>query len=150
MTADLHFEDFSAGQGFVLGPHRVTREAVIDFAQEFDPQPFHLDEEAARASVLGGLSASGWHTTSILMRLMCDAFLTQSAVLGSNGMEELKWPRPVHVGDVLSGRCEIMSVRASASKPGIGIVTFHSMLQAQDGEERISLTGMVFMRRRGA
>lgn len=150
MTAGLHFEDFSEGQSFVLGPHLVTREAVIDFAQEFDPQPFHLDEEAARASVLGGLSASGWHTTSILMRLMCDAFLTQSAVLGSSGMEDLKWPRPVHVGDVLSGRCEITCVRASASKPGIGIVTFRSALQAQDCDERISLTGMVFMRRRVA
>lgn len=148
MPDQLHFEDFQPGQSFSLGPHTVTREAIIAFAEEFDPQPFHLDEAAATASILGGLAASGWHSTAITMRLMCDACLSRSSILGSSGMEEVKWLSPVLAGDVLSGDFTITSTRASASRPGIGIVNFTSKLAGADGMPKIEMTGMFFMRRR--
>jgi acyl dehydratase len=144
----LHLEDFAAGQIFALGPHKITTEEILAFAREFDPQPFHMDEEAARNSVLGGLAASGWHVTCLLTRFMCDAVLTRSAVLGSSGMDEVKWLRPVLVDDVLSGEMLITGARPSQSKPGVGIMTFESFLTGQDGERRTELKGMVFVRRR--
>jgi acyl dehydratase len=149
MSNLLHFEDYAAGQTFALGPHEVTAEAIIAFAREFDPQPFHLDEAAARNSLLGGLAASGWHSTAMLMRLMCDACLSRSAILGSSGMDEVKWLSPVLAGDVLSGSFAITGTRASASRPGIGIVNFTSKLEAT-GTPRLEMTGMFFMRARAA
>ena len=148
MSELLHFEDFREGQHFALGPHTVSRDAIIAFAQEFDPQPFHLDEKTAEASILGGLAASGWHSTAITMRLMCDACLSRSSILGSSGMEEVKWLSPVLAGDVLSGDFTITSTRASASRPGIGIVNFTSKLAGADGTPKIEMMGMFFMRRR--
>jgi acyl dehydratase len=144
----LHLEDFAAGQTFPLGPYKITVEEIVAFAREFDPQSFHIDEEAARDSVLGGLAASGWHTTCLLTRLMCDAVLTRSAVLGSSGMDEVKWLKPVLSGDVLSGDMRVTEARPSLSRPGVGIMTFESFLIGQDGEKRTELKGMVFMRRR--
>jgi acyl dehydratase len=144
----LHLEDFSAGQKFALGPKKITADEIIAFAREFDPQPFHVDEQAARNSVLGGLAASGWHTTCLLTRLMCDAILTRSAILGSSGMDEVKWLRPVLVGDVLSGEMLVTGARPSGSKPGVGIVTFESFLVGQDDERRTELKGMFFVQRR--
>jgi len=144
----LHLEDFAAGQIFALGPRSITANEIIAFAREFDQQPFHVDEEAARNSVLGGLAASGWHTTCLLTRLMCDAVLTRSAVLGSSGMDEVRWLRPVLVGDVLSGEMHVTGTRPSGSKAGLGILTFESFLAGQDGEKRTELKGMVFVRRR--
>lgn len=143
-----HLEDFAAGQEFALGPYKITADEIMAFAREFDPQPFHVDEEAARNSVLGALAASGWHTTCLLTRLMCDAVLTRSAVLGSGGMDEVKWLKPVLVGDVLSGEMLVTGARPSGSKPSLGIVTFESFLTGQDGEKRTELKGMVFVRRR--
>ena len=148
MSELFHFEDFSAGQNFALGPHTVTAEAIIAFAREFDPQPFHLDEAAARNSLLGGLAASGWHSYSLCIRLMCDAVLTNSAVLGSSGMEEVKWLQPVLAGDELSGEMKVTAARPSNSRPGIGIVNFVSTLNDQQGTAKIEVTGMVFIRRR--
>ena len=150
MSELFHFEDFSAGQSFALGPHTVTAEAIIAFAREFDPQPFHLDEAAARNSLLGGLAASGWHSYSLCIRLMCDAVLTNSAVLGSSGMEEVKWLQPVLAGDVLSGAMRVTAVRVSESRPGLGIVKFISTLNDYHGTAKIEVTGMVFIRRRSA
>lgn len=148
MTSLLHFEDFSAGQTFMLGPLVVTREAIIEFATEFDPQPFHLDEEAGRQSILGGLAASGWHTSAILLRLICDACLSQSAVLGSSGMDEVKWLKPVLADDILNGEFSILTVRRSNSRPGVGILNFSSFLQNESGERKIEMAGMFFMRTR--
>lgn len=150
MSGLLHFEDFAAGQVHALGPHHVTAEAIIAFAKEFDPQPFHLDEKAARQSILGGLAASGWHTTAMLMRLMCDACLSRSAILGSSGMDEIKWLAPVLAGDVLTGTFTITGTRASSSRPGIGIVTFTSTLAKASDTSCIEMTGMFFMRARAA
>lgn len=148
MSDRLHFEDFTAGQTFNLGPHTVTAEAIIAFASEFDAQPFHLDDAAAKASILGGLAASGWHTCAITVRLMCDAVLSNSEILGSSGMDEVKWLAPVLVGDELSGTFTITSARPSSSRPGLGIVNFVSTLHNQSGVEKTEMRGMFFMRRR--
>lgn len=150
MSEVLHFEDFHEGQTFTLGPHTVTAAAIVAFARTFDPQPFHLDEEAAEASILGGLAASGWHSTAMLMRLMCDACLSRSAILGSSGMDEVKWLAPVVAGDVLSGTFTITGTRASTSRPGIGIVNFRSALVDTAGTQKIEMTGMFFMRNNAA
>lgn len=150
MSEVLHFEDFHEGQTFALGPHTVTAAAIVAFARTFDPQPFHLDEEAAEASILGGLAASGWHSTAMLMRLMCDACLSRSAILGSSGMDEVKWLAPVLAGDVLSGTFTITGTRASTSRPGIGIVNFTSALADTAGTPKIEMTGMFFMRSKAA
>jgi acyl dehydratase len=142
---ELYFEDFQLGQVFVLGPMEVTKTAVVDFALEFDPQPFHLDEEAAAASILGGLSASGWHTSSMLLRLICDACLSRSAVLGSSGMDAVKWLKPVLVGETLSGEFTVTSKRLSESRPGVGILNFAAFLRNQNSEGKIEMNGMFFM-----
>lgn len=141
------FEDFHAGQVITLGPRLIAREEIIEFANQFDPQPFHLDQDDARASLLGGLAASGWHTCSVLIRMICDAVLSNSAVLGSRGMDEVKWLNPVHAGDVLSGAMTILTARSSNSRPGVGILNFSSMLVDQRGKLKIEMSGMFFMRK---
>jgi acyl dehydratase len=145
VTSLLHFEDFHEGQRFALGPREITGEEIISFATEFDPQPFHLDEAAAQDSILGGLAASGWHSTSLLLRLICDAFLSRSAVMGSSGMDDVKWLKPVLAGDILTGAIEIKSLRNSASRPGTGIMKFDAHLADQHGTLKIQMTGMFFM-----
>jgi acyl dehydratase len=120
----FYFEDFSVGQVAEYGPRRVSREEIVAFATQFDPQPMHLDEEAARHTMLGGLGASGWHTCGIMMRLIADGFLLDTASMGSPGIEELNWLKPVRPGDTLTVRGTVQSVRASQSKPDRGFVTF--------------------------
>jgi acyl dehydratase len=149
LSGVLHFEDFHPGQVFGLGPKLVTKDEIVAFAKEFDPQPFHLDEETANASVLGGLAASGWHTCSMLIRLSCDAFLSRSAVLGSRGMDEVKWLKPVYDGDELSGEFRVTGLRQSESRPGVGILKFVAFLANETGERKIEMAGMFFMRMSG-
>jgi acyl dehydratase len=146
----LHFEDFHEGQIFQLGPHTVTRDDIVAFASEFDPQPFHLDEEAARTSILGGLSASGFHTASIAIRMICDAFLSRSAVLGSSGMDEIRWMKPVYADDELKGTLRIENLRPSSSRAERGIMKFTCMLGDRTGQAKCTIAGMFFMRRRNA
>ncbi|NBD21801.1 dehydratase [Aquabacterium fontiphilum] len=105
-----------------FGPRRIERDEVIDFARQFDPQPFHLSEEAGKASLFGGLAASGWHTAGIVMRLMCDGFLLDSSSLGSPGLESLRWLKPVLVGDELRARMTVLASRPMKSKPHVGLV----------------------------
>jgi acyl dehydratase len=121
----FYFEDFSVGQVAEYGPRRVSREEIVAFAAQFDPQPMHLDEEAARHTMLGGLGASGWHTCGIVMRLIADGFLLDTASMGSPGISELKWLKPVRPGDALTVRGTVQGARASQSKPDRGFVTFH-------------------------
>ena len=97
------FEDFVEGGSIDLGAKDVTAEEIVEFAGEFDPQPMHLDEAAGKASILGGLSASGWHTCAIFMRLICDAFLLDSTSQGAPGVDRIKWKKPVLAGDRLTG-----------------------------------------------
>jgi acyl dehydratase len=142
------FEDFIPGEVTTFGAYEVTKAEVIDFASQFDPQPFHLDEEAGRASMLGGLAASGWHSCSILMRLMFDGFMNGSTSIGSPGIDEVRWLKPVFPGDVLSVRQEILEARPSASKPDRGVVRFRFQLMNQKGEVVMEQTNPIFFARR--
>lgn len=121
-TPTVYWEDFEPGHTREYGPVEVTKEAIIRFATEFDPQPFHLSEEAGQASLFGGLAASGWHTASMVMRLMCDGFLNQSSSLGSPGLDSLKWLKPVLAGDSLRARLNVLEKRPMNSKPHVGLV----------------------------
>jgi acyl dehydratase len=105
-----------------FGAMPVTREAILAFAGQFDPQPFHLDDAAAEASLFGKLSASGWHTCAMAMRMMCDAYLLESSSLGSPGIDNLRWTKPVHPGDTLSVRLTTLDARPMASRPSVGLV----------------------------
>ncbi|MDQ0321234.1 acyl dehydratase [Pararhizobium capsulatum DSM 1112] len=130
----LHFEDFSPGRRFDYLPRPVQTAEIVAFAREFDPQPMHLDEEAGKKSILGGLAASGWHTSSIGMRMMIDAFLGDSTSQGSPGIEFMDWKRPVITGDILSGYSIVLDARPLRSKPGLGVVRFRNEIVNQRGE----------------
>lgn len=133
-----------------FGHTEVTREAVLDFARSFDPQPFHLDEAAATRSLFGKLCASGWHTCAMAMRMMCDAYLLESASLGSPGLEKLRWLKPVFPGDVLSMRLEVTDARPLASKPGVGLVHTRWAVLNQHDEPVMTMEGFGMFRRRPA
>ena len=113
----LYFEDFEEGQVYELGEKTLTKEEIVAFAREYDPQPFHVDEEAAKGSAFGGLIASGWHTAAIFMRLYADAVLSRAESMGSPGVEELRWLKPVRPGDTLSARLTVLDAAPSASRP---------------------------------
>ncbi|MDE1158095.1 MAG: MaoC family dehydratase [Neorhizobium sp.] len=134
MAIDYHFEDFTPGRIFALAEKTVTAHEVIAFAREFDPQPMHLSEEAGRASILGGLSASGWHTGSIFMRMMYDGWLSRSSSEGAPGIDVMEWKRPVLAGDTLSGQSTVIEARPLRSRPGIGLVKFLHEVRNQHGE----------------
>lgn len=138
----LHYEDFPEGTVRELGAYQVTREEVIAFAREFDPQDFHLDEGAGRASALGALAASGWHTCGMLMRMMCDGYLNETAGMGSPGVDEIKWLKPVFPGETLIGRMTVIAARVSNSRPGMGLVTMRWEAFNEVGERKIEATGI--------
>jgi len=145
-----YWEDFEQGQVYDLGAHRMTREDILDFARRFDPQPFHVDEEAARRGPFGGLIASGWHTASVLMRLYVDAVLADTDSRGSPGMSDLRWLVPVRPGDLLTGRLEVAGVEPSAKHPDRGTAHVVLSLRNQDDETVIRMTGRgLFGRRPG-
>lgn len=133
MTDLIHFEDFSKGQVFELGSLTVSRADILEFAEEFDPQPFHLDEDAGKASILGGLSASGWHTGSLVMKLLATGLLNTSTCRGSPGIDKLQWKRPVYPGDTLTARAEVLDKRTLSSRPDLGIVSMRLTAENQDG-----------------
>lgn len=129
-------EDYHVGQVFDVGEHLLTREEIISFAQAWDPQPFHLDEQAAAASIFGGLIASGWHVALIMMRMMLGSgFINPETSLGSPGHDGLKWLKPVRPLDRLIGRIQVSDVRLSASRPELGFVTTIATLRNHAGEE---------------
>jgi acyl dehydratase len=132
-TARIAFEDFEVGSVLTFGPRLITREEIIEFATEFDPQPMHLNEEAANRSILKGLSGSGWGTCAIMMRMIYDGFLHESTSLGAPGVDEVRWVRPVRPGDELTIRVTILDKRNSGSRPQVGIVKFNlEMLNAKN------------------
>jgi acyl dehydratase len=143
MTAPLYFEDLAVGQTFGTGTVTVEPEEVKAFAAEFDPQPFHLDEEAARGSPFGGLVASGWHTAALTMRLLVGGELRVVGGLIGLGVEELSWPRPVRPGDVLRVESEVLGLRPSGSKPDRGIVRVRNT--TLNGEGQPVMTQVVTM-----
>jgi len=142
------YEDMVPGLKIPFGPRTINKEEIIEFASAFDPQPFHLDEEAGKASVLGGLAASGWQTVSLIMRLVCDAFLTNSTSQGGPGVEFTRWKRPVLAGDTLSGVSTVIDRRLSRSRPEIGLVTLHHALVNQRGETVCEMQHPCMMGRR--
>jgi acyl dehydratase len=148
--ATIHFDDFAPGQVYLLGRRTLTHDEIVAFAREWDPQPFHLDEQAAAASIYGGLIASGWHTVCVFMRLFADGLLNRSAAMGSPGVDEVRWLRPVRPGDTLEARIEVLEVRPSRSKPDRGIVRLRSAVINQHQEEVLSFIANVMFRRRSA
>ena len=146
----LYFEDFAPGEIVEYGDAPVTAEAIVEFARQFDPQPFHLDAQAGRASMMGGLIASGWHTAAMLMRMSCDAFLNRAAAQGSPGIEALDWLKPVRPGDRLRVRRTTLSARASRSRPAVGVVAFLFETLNQNLEIVMTQKGAIFFLRRAA
>lgn len=146
----LYLDDFHPDDVFDLGSRSVSREEILDFARQFDPQPFHVDEDAARQSIFGGLIASGWHTCSIFMRLLVDQLLSRSASMGSPGIDEVRWLLPVRPGDVLSARGTIAEVRPSASKPDRGVIKVRYEMFNQNGERVMTMQGMGMFKRKPA
>lgn len=139
----LHFEDFPVGHIFDCGSYRVSRDEVFDFARAFDPQPHHLDEEAAKKSILGGLSASGWHVCAIAMRLFAEAIILKADNLGGAGARETRWMKPVRPGDVLRMEAEVVEATPSKSKP-FGFVTFECRLFNVAGQvAMVSMTPII-------
>ena len=144
----LAFEDFSPGHFGSFGPRRVTREEMLAFAAEFDPQPMHLDEEAAAHSALQGLAGSGWHLCAITMRMMFDGFIGRTASLGSPGVNELRWLAPFRPGDDLTLDVEVVEARVSRSRPSTGIVTFKCAVRNAAGEVLSDMVSPIIVKRR--
>ncbi|MFI5012982.1 MAG: MaoC family dehydratase [Hyphomicrobiales bacterium] len=131
---ELFFEDFPVGASGECGPRKITREEIIAFAREFDPQPFHLDEEAAKGTFVGELIASGWQTCALMMRIMFDGIIHKSSSMGAPGVEEVKWLRPVRPGDTLAAHWSVLETRLSRSRPEMGFARMRILLLNQRGE----------------
>ena len=147
---DRYFEDYVPGAVFEYGEIPVTKDEIVEFARRFDPQYIHVDPERALQGPFGGLIASGWHTAAMMMRLIVDNFLPKSASLGSPGIDELRWLRPVRPGDVLSVRLSILEAARSRSKPDRGVVRTLCEVLNQNREVVMSLKGMNIMACRSA
>lgn len=140
---EVAFEDLTPGRVFDLGSTVVDRDEMVAFARRFDPQPFHLDDDAAATSLFGGLAASGWFTAGLWMRAYVDGVLSRAASLGSPGGQEIAWPAPVFAGDELRASMEIVSARRSRSRPELGLVTLRAQLHRDTTEVfRAVFTGM--------
>ncbi len=146
---DLYYEDFQPGQRFTSRTVTMTRERIVAYAEEFDPQPQHLGEDAAKASQFGELVASGWHTASLSMRLQYEAGLGRIRGGGMGAqVDKLSWPRPVRPGDALHVVLEVKDMRPSRSRPDRGIITFHTTTLNQNGETVQTMVGVVLTPRR--
>jgi acyl dehydratase len=143
-----YLEDLTVGERRQLGRHTITEAEILEFARAFDPQPFHLDREAAARSHFGGLVASGWHTASLAMRLFVMGMVEEIASMGSPGVDELRWLAPVRPGDTLSLRTEIVEVTPSTSRPDRGSVRVRYDLRNQSDEQVLSMIGIGIIRRR--
>ncbi len=144
------FEDFVPGTTEILGPVTVSKDDILTFAREYDPQPFHVDEIAARDSFVGTLIGSGWHTACINMRLLADDKILDSTSMGSPGIDELKWLKPVRPGDTLRSRMTVVDARASKSRPSIGLVQFQFALVNQNDETVMTQGNWIMFGRRDA
>ncbi|MGD8289266.1 MAG: MaoC family dehydratase [Gemmatimonadota bacterium] len=131
-----------------LGSYEVTEEEILEFARKYDPQPFHTDPEVAKGSIYGGLIASGWHTCAMSMRMLCDKLLLRAASLGSPGLDQIRWLRPVRPGDTLGGFMEVVESRPSRSKPDRGIIKSRWEVKNQDDEVVLTMEGAAMYRRR--
>jgi len=145
----LYLEDLYIGQRFTSAPHPLDAEQIKRFAAEYDPQPFHLDEEAAKGSIFGGLAASGWHTAAMTMRMLVDSVPLADGLIGAE--LQLAWPRPTRPGMILQLFAEVVDIRPSRSKPDMAIVTMRNETRDQDGEvlQVFTVKMPVFKRVRG-
>ena len=143
-----YWEDFAVGRVREFGAMPVTRDAALEFAARLDPQPFHLDDAAAEASLFGKLSASGWHTCAMAMRMMCDDYLLESSSLGSPGIDNLRWTKPVYPGDTLSVRLTTLESRPMASRPQVGLVLSKWEVLNQHHEVVLTMQGWGMFGRR--
>jgi acyl dehydratase len=143
----LYFEDFKPGNVIEHGPRLVTREEIVAFAAEFDPQPMHLDEDAARASMLGGLAASGWHTCCLMMRMAADSFVLNSSSMGAPGVDEVKWLKPLRPGSHITLRTTVLDTRTSNSRPEMGFVKVRMEILDDERAILMVLTTSMIMRR---
>ncbi|WP_075796051.1 MaoC family dehydratase [Massilia putida] len=150
MKDHWYFEDFEPGQDIDLGTRTVTEDEIVAFARQYDPQPFHVDQDAAAASIYGGVIASGWHTCGMMMRLVVDGLLGKSSSMGSPGLDGVRWLAPVRAGDTLNVRYRTVQVKPSASKPDRGVVWSKWVAINQHGETVCTVEGMgMFGRRPG-
>jgi acyl dehydratase len=146
--ARRHFEDFSEGLTVELGSVQLTAQEIVEFARAYDPQPMHTDPEAARASIYGGLIASGWHTAGAYMRLLVDSVIGESDSIGSPGIDNLRWLKPVRPGDTLRGRFTVLEANRSRSRPDWGIVRSRGEMLNQNDEVVMSVEAVNFFGRR--
>jgi len=144
----LHWEDFKPGAVAIYGPRLVTREEIVAFAAEFDPQPMHLDEIAASGTLLGGLGASGWHTCCLMMKIIADGFLLDSTSMGAPGIEEVRWLAPLRPGDDLTLDIDVMEARVSRSRSDTGIVTFKGIVRNAAGQALCEMVSPIIVQRR--
>jgi len=140
-TIEYYFENVEPGAVLQLGSRTVTAEEIVAFAREFDPQPFHIDPEAASYSIFGGLIASGWHICSMTMRLLVEQYLSRAASLGSPGVDQIRWLRPVRPGDTLRAVRTVLEARVSRSKPDVGIVKTRWDVYNQADEPVMTMEG---------
>jgi acyl dehydratase len=150
MNTEWYFEDFYPGQDIDLGKRTVTEEEIIDFATKFDPQPFHIDRDAAAQSIYGSVIASGWHTCSMMMRMVVDGLMAKSASMGSPGLDGVRWLAPVRAGDTLNVHYQTTQVKASNSKPDRGVVWSKWVAINQHGETVCTVEGMGMFKKRPA
>jgi len=148
VSAKYYWEDFEVGDTSSLGERTVDREEIIAFAKMYDPQPFHIDEEAGRQSMFGGLIASGWHTVAMVMRMSVDSYLRDSASLGSPGVDNVRWLKPVRPGDTIRTTRTVMETRPSKSRPELGSVKTRWEVFNQHGEMVMSMEGWGMFSRR--
>jgi len=146
--ADLYFEDYVPGSVHEFGPAVVDEAEIVEFASRYDPQPIHTDPQWARSGPFGGLIASGWHTAAIMMRLLVDQYLPPAASLGSPGIDELRWLRPVRPGDELRVRVTVIEARPSRSKPDRGLLRSRIEVLEAGGSAVMTLTALNMIRRR--
>jgi len=147
-VSPLHWEDFTPGQIAECGSRLITRAEIIAFAAEYDPQPMHLDEAAARANLFGGLVASGWHSCCILMRMLTDDFIGDASFMGAPGVEEVKWLAPIRPGERINARATVLETRPSRSRPDIGFVKFRfELINAADQPVMTLIVSPMFGRR---
>lgn len=150
MSEARYFEDLTVGEETDFGRYEVSAEEVVDYARQFDPQPFHLDEAAARQSMFGGLIASGWHTGAMMMRMVCDSRPAGAGAMGAMGFDDLRWLQPVRPGDVLHCRSKVLEKIPSRSKPDRGLVKLQTTVFNQHEEPVMQLTSLVLFKRRVA
>lgn len=145
-----YFEDFEVGDSQEFGEYHVTEEEIVEFASRYDPQPFHLSDEAGKAMIFGGLCASGWHTCAMAMRMIVDNMPEGSGSLGSPGIDELRWLKPVFPGETLRVRSTVASKRESRSRPEMGTLVMNNEVLNQKNELVLRFSPIVMYKRRPA